>query len=457
MGIKITSPVNGEIITKDLEKMEDDEVRRIIEYADMVSKKWRTDQLDFREGIMRKAANVLSTNRENYARLITQEMGKPILEAKAEIDKCVWVCEYYAEHSRLFLQPDIIKTSARKSMVVYQPLGLILAVMPWNFPFWQVFRFAAPALMAGNGAVLKHASNVPGCAMAIQHILEEAGVPKGLFSTLLIDSKQVEAVIRHPKIKAVTLTGSELAGSAVASLAGKHIKKTVLELGGSDPYLILKDADIEHAAEVCKNSRLINSGQSCIGAKRIIVVREVYDAFLEVFTKKMQSVKLGDPFETDTEIGPMARFDLRDELHEQVLKSIKSGAKCILGGAIPALQGAYYPATILVNVGPGMPAYEEELFGPVAAIIRAKDEADAIRIANDSEFGLGAAIFTQDLERGEYIAREKIEAGACFVNELVKSDPRLPFGGVKKSGYGRELSRLGIKEFVNAKTVYINA
>ena len=328
--------------------------------------------------------------------------------------------------------------------------------MPWNFPFWQVFRFAAPTLMAGNGAVLKHASNVPKSALVIQDVFEKAGFPKGLFKTLLVGSKAVKGIIEHEKIKGVTLTGSGQAGSAVASIAGKNIKKTVLELGGSDAYLILEDADLDEAVEACVTSRLLNSGQSCIGAKRFIVVEKVYDEFLKKLKNKMKAKKMGDPMKENTDIGPMARFDLRDELHEQVSQSIEDGAKAILGGKIPInRKGAFYPATILINVKKGMPAYDDELFGPVASVIKVANQAEAIKVANDSKFGLGAAVFTQDKKLGEYIATKELESGACFVNAFVRSDPRLPFGGIKTSGYGRELSKEGILEFLNTKTVYI--
>jgi succinate-semialdehyde dehydrogenase/glutarate-semialdehyde dehydrogenase len=327
--------------------------------------------------------------------------------------------------------------------------------MPWNFPFWQVFRFAAPGLMAGNAGVLKHASNVPGCALAIEEVFRGAGFPDGLFKTLLIPGSRVDAVIDHPLVRAVTLTGSTPAGRAVAQKAGERLKKTVLELGGSDPYLILEDADLDAAASTCATARLINSGQSCIAAKRFIVVDAVREAFEEKFTTAMAQAKMGDPMEEDTVVGPQARSDLRDELHDQVVRSVAAGAKCTLGGKIPDGPGAYYPPTVLTDVTPGMPAYTEELFGPVASIIPVKDESQAIRVANDSVFGLGAAVFTTDEERGTRIAREELEAGACFVNAFVRSDPRLPFGGVKESGYGRELSPFGIQEFVNIKTVWV--
>jgi succinate-semialdehyde dehydrogenase/glutarate-semialdehyde dehydrogenase len=338
--------------------------------------------------------------------------------------------------------------------VAFEPLGVILAIMPWNFPLWQVFRFAAPALMAGNVGVLKHASNVPGCALIIEEMFAQAGFPAGTFRTLLIGSSQVKAVIEHPLVRAVTLTGSTPAGQAVAAQAGAALKKTVLELGGSDPYIVLEDADLDLAVQTCATSRLINSGQSCVNAKRFIVVRPLVAAFTERFVDLMKTKKVGDPLAEGTDVGPQARADLRDDLHKQVRDSVAKGATILLGGEIPAGKGSYYPPTVLTNVKPGMPAYDEELFGPVASIIEAKDEADAVRIANDSIFGLGAAVFTKDVARGERLTRD-LEAGCTFVNALVASDPRLPFGGIKESGYGRELGSYGIREFVNIKMVYI--
>jgi succinate-semialdehyde dehydrogenase/glutarate-semialdehyde dehydrogenase len=386
---------------------------------------------------------------------MTLEMGKPVSGGVSESEKCAWVCDYYAGNAQGFLADQYVEVGTRKSFVTFQPLGVVLAVMPWNFPFWQVFRFAAPNLMAGNAGLLKHASNVPGCALAIEEVFQEAGFPEALFRSLLIPGSRVNDVIENPLVRAVTLTGSTPAGKAVAAKAGEMLKKTVLELGGSDPYVILEDADIPAAAVTCATARLINSGQSCIAAKRFIVVEAVRDEFEKLFITAMANTKMGDPLEEDTVVGPQAREDLRDELHDQVLRSIGAGAQCLLGGKIPEGPGAYYPPTVLTGVGPGMPAYHEELFGPVASIITVKDEAEALRVANDSSFGLGAAVFTADLERGTRIAREELEAGACFVNDFVRSDPRLPFGGVKESGYGRELSPYGILEFVNIKTVWV--
>jgi succinate-semialdehyde dehydrogenase/glutarate-semialdehyde dehydrogenase len=404
---------------------------------------------------MRRAAEILRNNASGYARLMAQEMGKPISGGKAEVEKCAWACDYYAENAERFLTPEVVETDASRSFVAFEPLGVVLAVMPWNFPFWQVVRFAAPALMAGNVGVLKHASNVPGCALAIEELFREAGFPDNVFRTLLVGSREVKSIIRHRLVRAVTLTGSTDAGKSVARYAGQALKKTVLELGGSDPYVVLEDADLDLAVETCTASRLVNSGQSCIAAKRFIVVEQVREEFERRFVERMAMAKMGDPMDPETQVGPQARRDLRDDLHRQVVESIERGARCLLGGEVPEGEGAFYPPTVLTDVTKGMPAYDEELFGPVAAIIPAKNERAAIKVANDSIFGLGAAVFTRDTSRGERIAREELEAGSCFVNALVKSDPRLPFGGIKESGYGRELSHFGIKEFVNIKTVWV--
>lgn len=454
MTIKSINPATEEILHS-YPILEDDILEQYINQAELRFRTWKKTTFAHRAALLSKAAELLQERKEPYGRLATLEMGKPIEQSYAEIEKCAWVCEYYAQHAESFLQPESVKTDASKSFVHYAPLGVILAVMPWNFPYWQVFRFAAPALMAGNVGLLKHASNVPACAHAIEEVLFDAGFPSGAFTNLQIPSDRVAQVLEHRHVKAATLTGSEPAGQAVAQTAGRAIKKTVLELGGSDAYLILEDADLTHAAKVCAQSRLLNSGQSCIGAKRFIVLEAVYDEFLSLFKEEMASARMGDPLEKTTQVGPLARKDLRDELHQQVQKSIAAGAECLLGGSVPEREGAFYPPTILAEVKPGMPAYEEELFGPVAAVIRAKDEADAIRIANDSPFGLGSAVFTKDIKRGERIAVEELEAGSSFVNGLVKSDPRLPFGGIKTSGYGRELSHFGIREFTNIKTIWI--
>jgi succinate-semialdehyde dehydrogenase / glutarate-semialdehyde dehydrogenase len=453
MKIKSINPANGETL-KIHNEMTPAEAASAVGEAHDTWTSWRKTTFAERGRLMKHAASILRERKHQLARLMALEMGKPLKQGIAEAEKCAWVCDYYAENAELHLAPDVIKTEGTKSYVAFEPLGIVLAVMPWNFPFWQVFRFAAPALMAGNTGVLKHSSNVPGCALEIEKIFNEAGFPRGAFRTLLISSRQVQAVIEHRLVRAVTLTGSTPASKSVAAQAGAVLKKTVLELGGSDPYIVLEDADLDLAVQTCVNSRLINSGQSCINAKRFIVADAVLPQFTERYVALMKSKKVGDPLLEETDVGPMARHDLRDELHQQVLDSIKRGAKILLGGEIPSGSGAYYPPTVLTEVRPGMPAYDDELFGPVAAIIGAKSEDDAVRIANDSVFGLGAAVFTQDVKRAETIARE-IEAGSTFVNALVASDPRLPFGGIKQSGYGRELGSYGIREFVNIKTVYI--
>ncbi|MCK4653586.1 MAG: NAD-dependent succinate-semialdehyde dehydrogenase [Candidatus Cloacimonetes bacterium] len=448
------NPANNKVIKEYIE-LTPDEVKSKIDKAHTAFLNWKETSFEHRAKLMKNAAEILRNKSNEFAQIMTLEMGKLLRSGKAEAEKCGWVCRFYAENAEKFLSPEEIKTEMSSSFVTFNPLGVVLAVMPWNFPFWQVFRFAAPALMAGNVCILKHASNVPGCALAIEEIFQEAGFPKDVFQTLLIGSRQVDAVIENPHVKAVTITGSTPAGKAVATKAGEMIKKCVLELGGSDPYIILEDADMEMTVEKCVISKLINSGQSCIAAKRFIVVDAVRQKFEALFLEKMKNQVIGDPTDPETTIGPMARTDLRDELHEQVIQSINKGAKCLLGGYIPEIEGAYYPATVLTNVTKGMPAYDEELFGPVAAIITAKDENEAIEIANDTIFGLGAAVFTSNIEKGKNIATNLLDAGCCFVNDFVKSDPRLPFGGIKESGFGRELSHYGIKEFVNIKTVCV--
>jgi succinate-semialdehyde dehydrogenase/glutarate-semialdehyde dehydrogenase len=454
MTMTVVNPATGKTI-KTYEELTPAAARDAIAQAHNAFLDWKRTPFAERGRLMKRAAHILRERANEYAVLMAQEMGKPVKDGRAEAEKCAWACDYYAEHAEAFLRPEVIQTDASKSYVAFQPLGVVLAVMPWNFPFWQVFRFAAPALMAGNAGVLKHASNVPACALAIADVFRTAGFPEHIFRTLLIGSKQVDAVIENPLVRAVTLTGSTPAGKAVAKKAGDMLKKTVLELGGSDAYIVLADADLETALTTCVASRLVNAGQSCIAAKRFIVPQAIRQQFEEGFVARMSAITVGDPLDEHTQMGPLARHDLRDELHQQVQESIAKGARCLLGGAIPESKGAFYPPTVLTNVKKGMPAYEDELFGPVAAIITVKDEKEAITVANDSIFGLGAAVFTQDLAKGERIAATEIEAGCCFVNAFVKSDPRLPFGGVKESGYGRELSHYGIKEFVNIKTVFV--
>jgi succinate-semialdehyde dehydrogenase / glutarate-semialdehyde dehydrogenase len=453
MSLQSVNPATGEVL-ETFTAVSGRGLDGIIAQSHAAFLEWRTVPFKVRAERMRQAAQILRRRRAEFARTMTLEMGKPITQGEAEVDKCAWACDYYADSAEGFLAVQPRETDAKKSYVRYEPLGIVLAVMPWNFPFWQVFRFAAPALMAGNAGVLKHASNVPRCALQIEEVFREAGFPRGLFSTALIESSAVAGLIDDPRIVAVTLTGSELAGSKVAERAGREIKKTVLELGGSDPFIVLEDADLNVAANVAADARLVNSGQSCIAAKRFIVVEAVAEKFIPKFVDELRSRRMGDPLDRATQIGPQARVELRDELHRQVEESIKRGAQRLLGGEIPRGKGAFYPATLLVGVDKGMPAFDEETFGPVAAVIRAKDEADAVRLANDSRFGLGAALWTRDHTRAERLAAQ-IEAGAVFVNGLVKSDPRLPFGGIKKSGYGRELSEYGIREFVNIKSVWM--
>ena len=454
MSLRSINPANGEEIAV-YKEMSTDEVDGILTAVNDAFNSWRKTSFSIRSELLKNAAAILQSNKEAFGRLMSLEMGKPYSQSLAEVVKCAKGCEYYADNTEDILADRIIETDASKSYVSHQPIGIVLAVMPWNFPFWQVFRFVAPALMAGNVGVLKHASNVQGCALAIEKIFVDSGFPENVFRTLVIGSKHVENVINNPHVKAVTITGSTPAGRAVASQSGAALKKTVLELGGSDPYVILKDADLDQAVEACVIGRLLNTGQSCIAAKRFIVVAEVLADFQERLIDEMRVKKWGDPFEEDVDLGPMVNETARDEIHNQVLRSVEKGAVILLGGKVPDNPGAYYPATVLGNVRPGMPAFDEELFGPVAAVIAAENEAAAIKLANQTPFGLGAAVFTSDIKKGEKIASEQLEAGSCFVNDFVRSDPRLPFGGIKASGYGRELSSNGILEFVNSKTVYI--
>ena len=416
---------------------------------------WRRAGVEERAQVLAGVAGVLRMRHRKLAEIITMEMGKPLREAAAEVEKCVLACEYFSERGPGFLQDRAVRTGAGKSFVTFQPLGLVLAIMPWNFPLWQVVRAAIPALAAGNGVLLKHAPNVPECARAITDVFAAAGLPEGVVTNLFIDVAAAGALIRDRRVQAVTLTGSTRAGRQVAEIAGSQIKTCVLELGGSDPYLVLEDADLPRTVEACVTGRLINGGQSCVAAKRFIVHEAVADDFTDAVVTRMAGVRVGEPMAKMTDVGPMAREDLRDRLAGQVAASVEAGAACLLGGRVPGVPGWYYPATVLADVAPGMPAYDEEIFGPVACIIRAKSEEEAIRIANDTAYGLGAAVFTEDLERGERIARSELDAGVCFVNDFVKSDPRLPFGGVKASGFGRELSEFGIREFVNVKTVVV--
>jgi len=418
---------------------------------------WRRTTFEDRSRRMAAAAAVLRRRRDEFARLMTAEMGKTLTEGRAEIEKCALNCDFFAENAAAFLAPQPVDMGGPDAKVVFRPLGTILAVMPWNFPFWQVLRFAAPTLMAGNTAVLKHASNVPGCALAIEQLFREAGFPEHAFRTLMIPSRDVRAIIEDDAVAAVSLTGSVEAGRQVAMAAAGVLKKCVLELGGSDAYLVLEDADIEAAAEVAAAARMVNGGQSCIAGKRFIALAPVYEAFGQALARKMAALAMGDPRDEATMLGPLESLAARDGVHDQVARSLAKGARLLTGGSIPDRPGAWYPPTVLTDVTAGMPAHDEEVFGPVAAVIRATDEADAIRIANDSPFGLGSGVLTGDRARGERIAADELQAGMSFVNQNVRSDPRLPFGGVKHSGYGRECSSFGVREFVNIKSVVVHA
>lgn len=449
----VINPATGKHV-RDVPAISWPETVQAIEAAHEAFLSWRRVPFAHRSVCMKEAGRVLRSRSDKLARLMTEEMGKTLKDGRDEVEKCAFGCDYYAENAERFLSREPVDMGDRsEAFVTYNPLGVVLAIMPWNFPLWQVFRFASPGLMAGNACVLKHAANVPGSAMAIEEIFRDAGFPPNLFRNLLIDVPVIADVIKHKLIAAVTLTGSVRAGKSVAEKAGAVLKKCVLELGGSDAYVVLADADIELAAEVCAVGRLVNNGQSCIAAKRFVVVDAVRPAFEKAFVAEMKKPRTGDPTDPGVNLGPMARIDLRDELHRQVQATLAKGARLLLGGEIPAGPGAFYPPTVLTGVGPGMAAYTEELFGPVASIIPARDDEHAISIANDSEFGLGSAVFTRDHARGIAIAADRLEAGASFVNMNVRSDPRLPFGGIKSSGYGRELSHFGIREFVNIKAV----
>ncbi len=432
-----------------------EQVENALTTSDRAFNEWRYLSFSERGNQLRSVASHLRREKTRLAALASLEMGKPIAQSIAEVEKCATTLEFYARNGETYLKDEIVETDALRSFVSFQPMGVVLAIMPWNFPYWQVFRAMAPALMAGNTMVLKHASNVSGCALAIQQVVEDAGLMSGVFQTLILPSASINELIADRRIAAITLTGSTAAGKAVASQAGAHIKKQVLELGGSDAYIILEDADLELAVRTCVNGRLVNSGQSCVAAKRFIAVKSVRQEFERRMVSLMEAARFGDPFDEKNKIGPLARVDLRDQLHEQVIKSVEQGAKLLCGGEIPDGDGAWYPPTVLTGVKKGMVAYEEELFGPVATLIEAEDEREAIRIANDSVFGLGAGIFSENREHAEKLAAKELQAGNCFVNSFVHSDPRLPFGGIKESGYGRELGIFGIREFVNIKTVFV--
>ena len=451
--MKAINPATEELI-QDYPELSDNGIAERLQRAAEAFRSWRQTSFAERAALLRRAARLLRQEHAVYAQLMTQEMGKPITAAEAEIEKCAWNCEFYAEHAARFLRTEEVSTDASRSLVRYDPLGPLLAIMPWNFPFWQVFRFAAPALMAGNVAVLKHAANVPGCALAIEEVFRRAGFPAGVMTALLVPSGRVADLIRHPVIQAITLTGSDRAGEAVASEAGKQLKKAVLELGGSDPFVVLADANPDQVAEQAAKARCINTGQSCIAAKRFIVEEPVADRFEHAFTEAMARLKVGDPLDRSNDLGPLARADLLEGLHDQVQRTLKAGANLQTGGRHLQRRGYFYAPTVLTDVRPGMPAFDEETFGPVAAVLRARDAGHAIELANRSKYGLAASIWTGNPERGEKLAAE-METGVVFINEIVKSDPRLPFGGVKRSGYGRELSAFGIREFVNIKTIWI--
>jgi succinate-semialdehyde dehydrogenase/glutarate-semialdehyde dehydrogenase len=455
MSLRSVNPATGALLREWPEDSPADVERRLAA-AEAASADWAIAPFADRAAPLRAAAAALRQRADALARLMASEMGKPLPQGRAETEKCAWVCDWYAREAERFLAPEPAAVEGGDAFVAFRPLGTVLGIMPWNFPLWQVIRFAAPALMAGNAVLVKHAPSVQGCAGAIDDVFRGAGLPEGLFASLRISEARTEAVLRDPRVAAVTLTGSPRAGRAVAAIAGSELKKSVLELGGSDPYVVLEDADVEAAAEACVTSRLINGGQSCVSAKRFVVVAPLVDRFTELVTERMKAKVPGDPLGgADPDLGPLARADLRDALHDQVRRTVAAGARLLLGGKVPERAGAWYPPTVLAAVPEGSPAHVEETFGPVAAVVPARDEDDAVRLANASPYGLGAAVFTRDRARGERIAVERLQAGCCFVNDFVRSDPRLPFGGIKHSGYGRELSAFGIREFVNVKAVFV--
>lgn len=450
MEFKSINPYNGQEIGS-YTVHSDAEISRILKNTQIAFEKWRKVPLEDRAKLLVNAGQVLRDNVEEYAKMITLEMGKPITESRAEINKCAWVCDYYAENAAEFLADEVISTDAQKSFVRHDPIGCVLAIMPWNFPFWQVFRFAAPTLTSGNTGVLKHAPNVFGCAMQIEDVFKKAGFPDGVFQNLIIHHDKTEQVIAHDAIKAITLTGSERAGAAVAEIAGRYIKKSLLELGGNNAFIVWEDADIDKAVQTAITARMLNCGQSCIAAKRFILVEGIYDEFVSKFTQGVSNLKSGDPLEEGTQVGTLARKDLADQLHLQVRESIKQGAELLLGGS---QNDCYHEPTILGNVKPEMPAFSEETFGPLGAMIKAKNIKEAFELSEQSKYGLGVTVCTNDIEKAIALAGS-VSDGAYFINELVKSDPRLPFGGTKRSGYGRELAKDGMMEFVNRKTVYV--
>ena len=452
--LRSLNPANGELLAE-FTPHSIAEINDAVAAAQEAFEAWRRVDIPARAEKLRALAKMLREQSGHCARLAAEEMGKPITEARAEIEKCAWVCGYYAEHGPAMLADEPVKTEARESFITFQPLGVVLAVMPWNFPFWQFFRCAAPILLGGNALVLKHASNVPRCALAIEHPFREAGWPADLVRVILAGPEGAGAALTHEFVCGVTLTGSAAAGAQVAAIAGKHLKKCVMELGGSDPYLILADADLDHAVKLCAQSRMNNAGQTCIAAKRFIVVESVRTAFEGKLLAELRAWAPGNPLDPATKLGPLARAEGRDALQKQVDASLAAGARLLLGGSPIPGPGNYYPPTLLTDVRPGMAVFDEETFGPVAAIVPARDEAEAVALANHHVYGLGAAVFTRDLPRGRQLARTELAAGFCCVNDLVKSDPRLPFGGVKQSGYGRELGLFGAREFVNIKSVVV--
>jgi succinate-semialdehyde dehydrogenase / glutarate-semialdehyde dehydrogenase len=453
MGFAAVNPATGEAIQR-FETLDQEGLEKMVAQAVEAFQSWRRWSYDERAALFLKAADLLEDEKQRWGEIMTLEMGKPIGAAVSEAEKCAWVCRYYAENAAEFLADEIIETDASMSYVRYQPLGPVLAIMPWNFPFWQLFRFAAPGLMAGNVAILKHAANVPQSALAIQEIFDRAGFPPGVFQNGFIEHDQVAALLADPRVKAVTLTGSVRAGKSVAETAGAHLKKVVLELGGSDPFIVMPSADVEKAVKTAVTARMINNGQSCIAAKRFIVHQDIAQEFEDAFVEQMGALQMGDPMNPAVDVGPLAREDLRDELAEQVEESVKAGARLMLGGKVPDRQGAFYPPTVLDNIPEDSPAYKDEMFGPVASVFVVDGVDAAVALANDTVFGLGASVWTTDLlEQERFIAG--IESGSVFINGLVKSDPRLPFGGINESGYGRELGVHGIREFVNVKSVWI--
>ncbi len=455
MLIQSINPLTGDVAYTH-EAFSEEKLEEVLDISEKAFELWSRSSFPERSALINRVADVLEKDKKHLARVMAEEIGKLYRDGVAEIEKCIWLCRYFAEHAESYLADKIVETEARKSYYCYRPLGAVLAVMPWNYPFWQVFRCAVPAIMAGNTVLLRHSLLVPECAVEIENIFLKADAPQGVFQTLLVEDSLTEYCIAHPSVQAVTFTGSTRIGRMIASWSGKYLKRTVLELGGSDPYIVLRDANISHAVQTCINARIVNSGQSCIAAKRFIVVEKIYDEFVRKFIEKMSHLSLGSPLADRTDIGPLASIRHRDRLHQQVKDSIELGAKIRLGGYKANNPGAYYSATVLTEVRPGMPAFDEELFGPVAAVIKAEDEVDAIMLANQSSYGLGAAIFSEDTEYAEKIGRELVESGMVFINEAVRSDPRLPFGGVKHSGYGRELSKEGIRSFCNVKTILIS-